>query len=258
MLTTIGLILDIVIIAVLVIFGIIGLKKGFLKSIISLFSWVVCIVIAFLTAKYVAGWINAIFNFSELIGGKISSALINSNSFFGQAINVYETAGKDALINAIPSDTNGLIKKIITIVFTNSSVDMSSTDTIASIVGSSLGHVIMVIISGILVFVVLKIAVWLLTKLFDKIASTKVLGTLNKILGLILGVVKAGVIVVAFNCALVGLTLIPAVNKTVTPLIQENTYVEKFVYNTTDKLVGKYIVDGEIVQDWITDLWNNR
>ena len=70
--STVGIIIDVIIVAILVIFGIIGFNKGFLKSIISLFSWVVCLVIAILTAKYVASWINGIYDFSSLIGGKIA------------------------------------------------------------------------------------------------------------------------------------------------------------------------------------------
>lgn len=258
MFSTIGIIIDVVIIATLVIFGIIGFKKGFLHSIISLFSWVVCLAIAILTAKYVAGWINGIYNFAGLIGSKIGDGLIKTNEFFNQAINVYEASGKEALIAAIPAETNGLLKELIKIVFNNSAVDFTSTETIGSVIGYNLGHICMVIISGILVFVVLKIVVAILTKLFDKIAKTKILGGLNKILGLILGVVKGAVIVFIINVVLVGLSLMPAVNKTITPIIQDHTYVEKFVYNQTDKLAGKYIIEGEAIQNWINNLWNNR
>ena len=135
---------------------------------------------------------------------------------------------------------------------------MQSTDTVASVLGGSMGHVCMVIIAGILVFVVLMIVVAILTKLFDKIASTKILGGLNKILGLFLGVLKAGCIVIILNGVLIGLSLIPAVNKIITPVIQDNTHVEKIIYNETDKYVGKYLIEGDLIQNWVNDLWNNR
>ena len=104
----------------------------------------------------------------------------------------------------------------------------------------------------------LKIAIALLTKLFNKIAKTKVLGALNKVLGGILGVLKAGFIIFGLNLVLVGLSMLPMVNKTLTPLIQENTYVEKFVYNSTDKLFEKYVVEGKLMENWIGDMWENR
>lgn len=258
MLATIGIIIDVAIIAVLLIFSIIGFKKGLLKSVLSLFSWFVCILIAFFTAKYVAGWINGIYDFSGLIGNSISKSLNKTSEFFAQSINVYEASGKDALIKAIPNDINGLLQQLIKVVFTNTKVDMSSTDSIGLVVGSSLGHICMVIISGILVFIVLKIIVKLLSKLFDNIERTKVLGGLNKILGLVLGLAKAAIIVIVLNCVLVGLTLIPAVNKTITPLVQDNTHVEKVIYNQTDKLFGKYVIEGDTVKNWVEDLWESR
>jgi len=256
MLSTVGLIIDIIIIAVLVIFAIIGLKKGFLHSIISLFSWAFCLLIAFLTAKYVAGWINSIYDFASLIGDKISSSLIEGNNFFAQAINTF--TNKEEIIAAIPGETNGLVKQIIKVVFTNSSVDMTSTETVGSVVGYSIGQVTTIVIAGILIFIVLKIAVALLTKLFNKIAQTKVLGAVNKVLGAILGVLKAGFIVLGLNLVLVGLSMVPFVNKTITPIVQENTYVEKFIYNTTDKLFESYVIDGKLMENWIGDMWENR
>ena len=108
---------------------------------------------------------------------------------------IYAFASKEEIITAIPSETNGFVKQIIKVVFTNSSVDMTSTATIGSIIGYSLGQVITIVIAGILIFIVLKIAVALLTKLFNKIAKTKVLGAFNKVLGGILGVLKAGFII---------------------------------------------------------------
>ena len=61
---------------------------------------------------------------------------------------------KEALISAIPGDTNKLLAMLIKVVFNNTEVDMTSTDTIGSVIGSSLGHICMVIIAGILVFIV--------------------------------------------------------------------------------------------------------
>ena len=253
---TIGLIIDILIVAVLIIFGIIGFNKGFLKSFISLFSWVVCILIAIFTAKYVANWINGIYDFSSLIGGRIADGLTGVNEFFSQSIS--EFSSTEEIINNLPADLNRLLSQLIKVVFSNTSVDMTSTDTIASVVGLSLGHICMVIIAGILTFIVLKIVIALLSRLFDNISRTKILGGLNKVLGLIFGVLKAGCIIIILNCILVGLSLIPAVNNTITPLIQDNTHIEKVIYNKTDEFVGKYIIEGNVIQEWVTDLWNSR
>ena len=252
----VGIIIDIAIVIALIICGLIGFKKGFLKSVISLFGWVVCLVIAILTAKYVAGWINGIYDLGGLIGDKIAGGLTKSNEFYGMAISAF--ASKEEILASIPANTNKVLAQVIKVVFSHTSVNMESTDTIASVLGGSMGHICMVVIAGILVFIVLMIVVNLLSKLFDKIASTKILGGINKILGLALGLVKAGVIVIIVNCALIGLSLVPAINKIITPIIQDNTHIEKVVYNQTDKYVGKYLIEGDILQNWLNDLWNNR
>lgn len=255
--STVGIIIDVIIVAILVIFGIIGFNKGFLKSIISLFSWVVCLVVAILTAKYVASWINGIYDFSSLIGGKIAESLSSSNEFFSRTIASFESV--DQIIEGINGlELNGIVKQIVKVVFSNTNVDLTSEETVGAIAGSSLGHIIMVVISAVLVFIVLKIIIAILSRLFDNIARTKILGGLNKVFGLIFGVVKACCIVFILNCLLVGLSLIPAVNNTITPVIQDNTYIEKFVYNQTDKIVEKYIIDGNAIQEWVNNLWENR
>ena len=214
--------------------------------------------IAFLTAKYVAVWINGLFDFSGWFGGKIENSLCNTNDFFAQSINAYESVGKDGLINSIPKNFNTLLANLIKVVFSNTNVDMSSSETIGSVIGSSLGHICTIILSGILVFVVLKIAVFLLTKFFDSLTKTKILGGLDRVLGLILGLIKGTLIVAVVNVIAVALSLIPAVNKTITPVIQDNTNVERFVYNTTDELFGKYVIEGDALQNWIEDLWDKR
>jgi len=252
----VGIIIDIAIVLALVICGIIGFKKGFLKSIISLFSWVVCLIIAVLVAKYVAGWINGIYNFSGLIGGKIASSLTKSNEFFASAINTF--ASKEEIISQIPEGTNKVLAQVIKVVFSHTAVDMTSADSIGNVLGGSMGHICMIVITGILVFTVLMIVVNLIGKLLDKIASTKILGGINKILGLALGLVKAGCIIIIINCALIGLSLIPAVNKLITPIIQDNTKIEKVVYNESDKYVGKYLIEGDLLQNWLNKLWSNR
>lgn len=256
MLSTIGIIIDIVIILACIISGIIGLKKGFLQSILSIFSWSVCILVAIFTAKYVAGWINGIYDFSSLIGDKISNSLIASNKFFGTAINTF--ANKEEILSNIPANVNGLLLQLIKVIFTNSAVDMTSDESVGHFIGNALGYISIVIIAGVLVFIVLKIVVALLSKVFDNINKTKVIGGVNKGLGFALGLLRALIIIAIINFVLVGLSLIPAINQFLTPIIKDYTYVEKFIFNITDMIFGKYVIEGNTIQTWVQTLWNSR
>jgi len=257
MMHTIGLIIDIALILLVVIFAIIGFKKGFFKSVLALFSWIVCIIIAIFTAKYVANWINGIYDFNGLIGGAIENGLIDSNKDFFSIV-AGELGSSQAVIDAIPSTTNGLLAQVIKVVFSNVTITEETTMTIAQVVGTTLGGIIMLIITGILIFILLKLAIFLLSKIFDNIARTKVLGGLNKFLGLLFGAVKAGLIIIVLNCIVVALSLIPAVNNVITPVIKENTTIEKFIYEKTDEVIGEYVIEGNMIQTWIEDLWNSR
>lgn len=251
----VGIVIDVVVIAIMLISAFIGYKKGFFKSFLSLFSWVVCLIIAVFTAKYVATWINGMFNFSELIGNGIGKGLVGINEVFGKQIS--EFASKEEIISAL-NGTNGIVLELVKIVFNHTAVDMTSTSTIATVVGGAIGQVCMVIISGFLVFIVLKVVIALLSKLFDNITRIKILGGINKLLGLAFGAVKGAILVIVLNLALVGLSLIPAVNNTVTPVIQNNTTVEKVIYNETNEVVEKYVIEGELIQKWIDNLWANK
>ena len=42
------------------------------------------------------------------------------------------------------------------------------------------------------------------------------------------------------------------------PIIKDNTHIEKVVYNKTDELFGKYVIEGDTVKNWVEDLWEKR
>lgn len=254
--STLGIIIDIIVVLTAVLFGFIGYKKGFFKSLISLFSWTVCLIVAFFTAKYVAGWINGIYDFSGLIGEKVAKSLYKDNIYFSTSLVAFGST--ENIIASIPSNTNGFISKLIKVIFSNSKVDMSSNSTVGSVIGESIGEITMVLIAGIVVFIVLMILFRILSKIFDKIASLKVIGGINKILGLAFGALKAVIIIVAANLLIIALSSLPVVNKTITPLVQDHTKVERVVYNKTDKIFNKYVIEGKVLEDWTQDFWTNK
>ncbi len=255
---TTGIIIDIVLLVILLIFGLVGFKKGLFNSLLSLFSWIVCIIVAIFLARFVAKWINGIYDFNGLIGGKINDSLVKVDSVFSKKIVDFKDAGgKDAImaeLNSVPN-LNGFLRKLIKMVFNSSSFNPDSTATVGMTIGRSAGQLCMLVISMILTFIVLKIVIGLLSKLFDNISKVKIIGGLNKLFGLLFGIVKGLCIIVLFNAVLSGMSVLPFVNKSITPVIQDHTHVEKVVYNTTDKLMQKYVVEGKVVQKWIDDLW---
>ena len=93
---------------------------------------------------------------------------------------------------------------------------------------------------------------------FDNLCKTKAIGGLNKILGMILGLIKGALIVFSINFIVIALTLIPFVNRTIPKYINNNTFVERGIYKASDKLFEKFIIDGDMFENKIEDLWNKR
>lgn len=254
--STMGVVFDVLIIAILAIFGLIGLRKGFFKSVLSLFSTLVIIIISIAFAGHLANLVNKIYNFTGLIAGKLSKGIASMGAFYSETIPA-GVSGKDIISN-IPSSTNGFLKKLMSYVLEPLSASDIEGATVAEIVSGSFASIIMLIICAIVLFILIKIVIAIASRLFDNITRNRVFGATNKLLGLGFGVVKGFLILIIFVIALTLLTVVPAVNTKITPIIQDHTKIARPIYNYTDEMVEKYVVDGKVVQKWIDKLWENK
>lgn len=254
--SVVGIAIDVIIVALLLIFGFIGFKKGFFKSILSLFSTLVVLIISIFCASPLAKLINKIYDFTALLAKPLCKAIAGMGSFYSHPI-PDGVSGADIVSN-IPAGTNGFLKKLMSYVLKPLSASDIQGATVADIVSGAFASIIMIIISGILLFVLIKIILAIASRLFDNITRNRVFGATNKLAGFAFGAVKGGLIVLVFTIVLTLLTVVPVVNKKISPIIQDNTKIARPIYNTTDKMMEKYIVDGKIVQKWIDNLWENK
>ena len=254
--STVGMVLDVLIVALLVIFGFIGFRKGFFKSVLSLFSTIVVVVISFLCAGHLAKLINKIYDFTGLIAGKLCGGIASMGTFYSQTI-PEGVSGKD-LINSIPASTNGFLKKLMSYVLEPLSAGDVQGSTVAEIVSGSFASIIMLIISAIVLFIAIKIIIAIASRLFENITRNRVFGAVNKLGGFAFGAIKGFLIILIFTVVLTLLTVVPAVNTKLTPVIQDNTKIAKPIYNYTDEFIEKQLIDGKIVQKWIDNLWENK
>ncbi len=251
-----GIVIDVLIIAFIAVFALIGLRKGFFKSVLSLFSTVVVVGISIFCAGFVAKLVNKIYDFTGLIGGKLCKSIAGMNEFYSIPIE-NGVSGAD-IVNQIPAGTNGFLKKLMSYVLKPLSAAKIEGSTVAEIVSGSFASIIMLLISAVLLFILIKIVLAIVSKFFDNITRNRVFGATNKLLGAGFGAVKGTIIVVVFTIVLTLMTVVPFINTKLTPIIQDNTKIVKPIYNVTDKMVEKYVVDGKIVQKWIDSLWENK
>lgn len=253
--SVIGIILEIVVIGIILVCGFIGLKKGFLQSVLSLFTNFAVLLVSVFTAKYGALVLDKLFGFVGFMGKQMGKVLAKVAD--GALATVFSDGATVADANAIIDGTGlfGPLKTLLKKAVAQNSNDLVG-NSIANIGGKALGAIIAMIVAGIIIFLLLKLILFLLSKLFENLTANKILGTPDKILGLVLGFVKGGLIIFVYGVVLVILTLIPTVNDFVSPIINEHTFVTKGIYKLTDNFVEKNVIDN--IDDWINKLWENR
>lgn len=206
---------DIIFIALLVVFALIGLAKGLFESILGIFSSVLSIGIAIMVQKPVTAFINK---------------MVDTNKFFG-----------DLLVNW------GWISEEGTTVF-------GKTYSVAQI-----GNACTVIVSILAVWILIKLVVLLLSKLFDSATTrSSALSGLNRVLGLVFGAAK-GFLIVVIGLGLASILNICGVqniNSTMEANPMSNfvyKYVNEWVATTLedriDDVLGKGVLPGQTPED---------
>ena len=251
-----GIVFDVAVIGLLVIFGLIGFKKGFFKSVISMLSTLVVIIISIFCASPLARLLNKFYDFTGLIAKNLCKGIAGMGAFYSQPI-PEGVSGAD-LVNNIPASTNGFLKKLMSYALNPLSASDVQGATVADIVSGAFASIIMLIVSGILLFILIKIILAIATRVFENITRNRVFGATNKVLGLAFGALKGFIIVFIFSVVLTFLTVIPAINTKVSPAIQDHSVIARPIYNFTDEIIEKKVVDGKLVQRWIDKLWENK
>ena len=204
--------IDIVVIAFLGIFALIGLWKGFFNGLFSLCS----IFVSFLIAMNTANW------FANLI-----RKLVDIDGWFDHFLSDTCNVGDSMVIFG------------------------------ASYPREKVAAFLTVLISGIIIFILLRCIIALLKKMFENITkNSATIGLLNRIFGAVLGVAKSGVLVVLVLgiCSIITSLGIPKLSDGISSTL-ESTKFTNFVYGYVDKFVdGK--MDGKSFNEIIDGVFN--
>ena len=193
-----GIILDLIIIAIILVTAIISAKQGFVKTVIE--------VVGFLLAVYVS------FAFSAPVADFAYDKLVEPTVI---------TAIEQGIENASSDATQSVYEKLPNFIKNNLEMFGATEEELSSYVNSSLvggaaavaetvnqkvvAPIVISIVKtlvSVIMFVVLLFVVRILAKLINKLFSFSLVGTLNKVLGGVLGAVK-GIIFAAVFCAAV-------------------------------------------------------
>lgn len=196
----VGLIMDAVLLVALIVFALICRKRGFINMIFHFASGLVALIVAISLAKVVVGLTGGLFglleNFTEKFTESFSKMPGFSTDLNGQ------DAGALMEVSALPSI-------IITLALKKLAGDkLAAGQTLGMLVGETVAELLCNLIAAVALFLVLKILFKLLRKIFTAIINKiKLLGKVNKFLGMILGILE---FIFIISLVMSILTLIPS------------------------------------------------
>lgn len=204
--------LDIVLVAILIVFTVIGLFKGFIDSVLGLISTGVAFVIAIVCTKPATKLINKIVD--------------------------------------VPKWFNGMLDKV-------------ASDETIKIFGAiefskiEVANFLSVVFSILVVFILVKVAIWLLARLFSSAVEKSTFGSgLNKTLGGLFGALQGAVVVIVI---LVLMSLVSGTRLFGDKI--QTTIDDSKVTHTVYKYVSDYTekaVEKADIQDFVKDLVKNN
>lgn len=172
---------DIVVCAFLLVMGIIGYFRGFFKTLISFFGTLVTLIIAILLAKFVSGWLENLFGMTTAFSNWIKPTVADECAD-GVLSGVLLIFGKILMGHSVYNIDNP---------------ETVQSEEFISAFSGELGNIIATVATVIILFVVIKIVLLILNKVFEKLTQDKVIGDLDKFLGFVLGLLKGGLAVLS-------------------------------------------------------------
>ena len=195
--STTALILDILFVVIAAIFIAVGVKRGFIKSLIQSAKLILTIVATYFLGSPVAAFIKEKFVFPkvydfwyEKINGIYQSTSATTEELRAtveSAPDIFLAPEKKAEILNSLSEENGAAMV--------ESVSNNLSTPIADVISNIIGYAV----TFVLAFVILTVAAWLLTKIADRFS---IIGTANRILGGVFGA-AVGVIILMIVAVIV-------------------------------------------------------
>jgi len=239
--------LDLALIVILIVFVAIGFWKGFMFSILSLFSTFINFMIALLLTKPTATLFNKWFH----LEGALTKSLANKISGMHAGFNTNLVGMNNSEIKShisttlkegdfpLPRIFNNMLK-----VNTDKIGDKTSL-TLTDILSKSLGTFFSLVITFIILFILIYIILFLLSLLSKKARESDGVRTIDRILGVVFGIAKY-VITIVFLFAILSFFKEGGALKPVFQYIGKSE-IAKFIYSNVNLFVDKYITLSNVV-----------
>lgn len=197
--------LDLAVAVFLIIFIIIGIKKGFMSSILSSFSFYAVAIGAFFLYKPLLSIINNWFGLENAIFNSYHTKLTSFSADFDKNLLLIEEENLKSFVKAtLNSGAISFIPKIMFYMFLNTkslysklhSANIQSR-SLADIVSSSYATFFSTIIGYAITFILLYVVVFLIKLLINKLRNIGLVRIVDNTLGAFYGVIRAILILIA-------------------------------------------------------------
>lgn len=209
-------VVDIIVIVVLAIFAIIGFVKGFLNTLLSLFGNLASLAIAIVIVEPCTKFLNNIFGIVNWLGGLIVNGL-TSAGILPISMEGASWTGQQVVDHL--NGQGGLIEKLVTLFIDKEALYYSGETAIegatelTSFLSDKMGNFAAMIFTVIIMFILIRVGILILSKIFDAITKKRALSGLDRLLGATIGLLKGGVIVFAVLSVMYALApIIPIIN----------------------------------------------
>ena len=196
-----SLVVDLIIIAIILLFTFLGYKRGLIKVAINLCTFIIAIIIALLFYKPIANVIISNTNIDESIQTAITESILPDDMSSTEEVEIY-------------TELPNIILK-------------NSENTVESI-SNSFSTIIIETACLLIIFIAIKIVLKFITVLADLIAKLPILNQFNKLGGTLYGILE-GVFIVFVGFALISL-IAPLIDVSILNSINDST-IGSILYN---------------------------
>jgi uncharacterized membrane protein required for colicin V production len=182
-------IIDIVVVSIFGLFILFGFFKGFLNALLSLVGTLVSLFVAFFFAQAFANLLGGVFGLNKIFSNLILSGLNNAGALFTTPIEATNATQISLALNQL-----GLPEFLTTPLATAIAGAVPAGTPIivlSEYLAPILANALLVMISAALLFIIIRLVLGLIERLFKKLLKNNILKTVDRMLGAAFGAVKA-------------------------------------------------------------------
>lgn len=183
-----------------------GYKKGFMRTVLALVSWIIILVVCNVATPMVTDFLIEETGIADTVGDAIAEKV---NEVIAQS-------GVGELEQNLPEEIKNMLAE------GNINIEeLLAANGEALVDATSIVYTIVSIIAFVLVIIVTRVILWLTDKVLGIASKLPIIGSLDKLLGLACGVAK-GILICWIVLAVVSVAVIPNANVDFVTMIQES------------------------------------